>query len=80
MFKPFPFATTPRLDTVAVDLMFRNFLFGGQPGIGKTFALRDLVLAAALDPRAEIRGYDLKGVGDFAVLGAGDGRVRQRPR
>ncbi|MGW0506063.1 cell division protein FtsK [Micromonospora sp. NPDC003241] len=68
VFKPFAFATTPRLDTVAVDLMFRNFLFGGQPGSGKTFALRDLVLAAALDPRTEIRGYELKGVGDFAVL------------
>ncbi|MFF3864177.1 cell division protein FtsK [Micromonospora sp. NPDC001898] len=68
VFKAFPFATTPRLDTVAVDLMFRNFLFGGQPGSGKTFALRDLILAAALDPRTEIRGYELKGVGDFAVL------------
>ncbi|MFI5935770.1 cell division protein FtsK [Actinoplanes sp. NPDC051494] len=68
VFKPFAFATTPRLDTVSVDLMYRNFLFGGQPGSGKTFALRDLVLAAALDPRTEIRGYELKGVGDFAVL------------
>ncbi|AEB47843.1 cell division protein FtsK [Micromonospora maris] len=68
VFKPFPFATTPRLDVVSVDLMFRNFLFGGQPGSGKTFALRDLILAAALDPRTEIRGYELKGVGDFAVL------------
>ncbi|MBL6277853.1 cell division protein FtsK [Micromonospora fiedleri] len=68
VFKPFPFATTPRLDTVSVDLMFRNWLFGGQPGSGKTFALRDLILAAALDPRTEIRGYELKGVGDFAVL------------
>nr|WP_308129099.1 cell division protein FtsK [Actinoplanes polyasparticus] len=68
VFKAFAFATTPRLDTVSVDLMYRNFLFGGQPGSGKTFALRDLVLAAALDPRTEIRGYELKGVGDFAVL------------
>ncbi|MGI5523583.1 cell division protein FtsK [Micromonospora sp. CA-259024] len=68
VFKAFPFATTPRLDTVAVDLMFRNYLFGGQPGSGKTFALRDLILAAALDARTEIRGYELKGVGDFAVL------------
>ncbi|MCG5464858.1 cell division protein FtsK [Micromonospora sp. MED01] len=68
VFKAFPLATTPRLDTVAVDLMFRNFLFGGQPGSGKTFALRDLILAAALDARTEIRGYELKGVGDFAVL------------
>lgn len=68
VFRPFAFATTPKLDTVSVDLMFRNFLFGGQPGSGKTFALRDLILAAALDPRTEIRGYELKGVGDFAVL------------
>lgn len=68
VFKAFAFATTPRLDTVSVDLMFRNWLFGGQPGSGKTFALRDLILAAALDARTEIRGYELKGVGDFAVL------------
>ncbi|WBB49043.1 cell division protein FtsK [Verrucosispora sp. WMMA2044] len=68
LFKAFPFATTPRLDTIHAGMMFRNWLFGGQPGSGKTFALRTLVLAAALDPRAEIRGYELKGVGDFAVL------------
>jgi S-DNA-T family DNA segregation ATPase FtsK/SpoIIIE len=68
VFKPFPFATTPRLDVVEVELMFRNYLFGGQPGSGKTFALRDLVLAAGLDWRTELRGYELKGVGDFGVL------------
>jgi len=68
VFKPFPFATTPRLETINAELMFRNWLFGGQPGSGKTFALRDLVLAAALDARAEIRGYELKGVGDFGVV------------
>lgn len=67
VFKPFPFATDPRLNVVDVELMYRNWLFGGQPGSGKTFALRDLVLAASLDPRVEIRGYELKGVGDFAV-------------
>ncbi|OHV44903.1 cell division protein FtsK [Pseudofrankia sp. BMG5.36] len=66
VFEPFAFATTPRMTTVCVSLMFRNWLFGGQPGSGKTFALRLLVAAAALDPRAEIRGYELKGVGDFA--------------
>ncbi|WP_433302279.1 cell division protein FtsK [Actinoplanes sp. CA-030573] len=68
LFKPFPFATTPKLDEIFAELMFRNWLFGGQPGSGKTFALRLLLLAASLDPRAEIRGYELKGVGDFAVL------------
>jgi DNA segregation ATPase FtsK/SpoIIIE, S-DNA-T family len=68
LFKPFAFATTPKLDQVMAEMMYRNWLFGGQPGSGKTFALRLLLLAASLDPRAEIRGYELKGVGDFAVL------------
>jgi S-DNA-T family DNA segregation ATPase FtsK/SpoIIIE len=69
VFKPFPFATTPRLDTITAELLFRNWLFGGQPGSGKSFALRLLVLAAALDVRVELRGYELKGVGDFALTG-----------
>lgn len=68
VFKPFPFATTPRMDVVNASLMFRNWLVGGQPGSGKTFALRLAVLAASLDPRAELRIYELKGVGDFKVL------------
>ncbi|MET9241070.1 cell division protein FtsK [Nonomuraea sp. NPDC003709] len=68
VFKPFPFATTPRMETVNASLMFRNWLVGGQPGSGKTFALRLATLAAALDPRAELRIYELKGVGDFKVL------------
>jgi S-DNA-T family DNA segregation ATPase FtsK/SpoIIIE len=68
VFKDFSFACTPRLDDVLAGLMFRNWLFGGQPGSGKTFGLRNLILAASLDARTEIRGYELKGVGDFAVL------------
>jgi S-DNA-T family DNA segregation ATPase FtsK/SpoIIIE len=69
VFKPFPFATTPRLEQTDVSLAFRNWLFGGQPGSGKSWAMRLLVLAAALDPRVELRGYELKGVGDFAQVG-----------
>lgn len=68
VFKPFPFATDPRMNVVDAELMYRNWLFGGQPGSGKTFALRDVVLAAALDAHVELRGYELKGVGDFEVL------------
>ncbi|RAY16593.1 cell division protein FtsK [Actinomadura craniellae] len=68
VFKPFPFATTPRMNVVDASLMYRNWLFGGQPGSGKTFALRLLALAAALDPRAELRIYEMKGVGDFKAL------------
>ncbi|GIH21483.1 cell division protein FtsK [Rugosimonospora africana] len=68
VFHPFPLFTNPRMDVLTAELMFRNWLIGGQPGSGKTFTLRGLVLAAALDPRTEIRGYELKGVGDFKVL------------
>lgn len=68
VFKPFPFATDPRMNVVDAELIFRNWLDGGQPGSGKSFALRLKVLAAALDARAELRGYELKGVGDFEVL------------
>lgn len=68
VFKPFPFATTPRLTTVNGGLFERNWLFGGVPGSGKTAAIRVVVLAAALDPRAQLLGYELKGTGDYATL------------
>jgi S-DNA-T family DNA segregation ATPase FtsK/SpoIIIE len=69
VFKPFPFATTPRMDTTDAAIAGRNWLFGGQPGSGKSWAMRLIVLAAALDVRVELRGYELKGVGDFAQVG-----------
>jgi S-DNA-T family DNA segregation ATPase FtsK/SpoIIIE len=56
------------MNVIDAELISRNWLDGGQPGSGKTFALRLKVLAAALDPRVELRGYELKGVGDFAVI------------
>jgi S-DNA-T family DNA segregation ATPase FtsK/SpoIIIE len=68
VFKTFPFATTPRMDITDAALAFRNWLFGGQPGSGKSWAMRLLVLAAALDVRVELRGYELKGVGDFKAI------------
>jgi S-DNA-T family DNA segregation ATPase FtsK/SpoIIIE len=68
VFKSFPFATNPRMNVIDAELIFRNWLVGGQPGSGKSFALRLAVLAAALDVRVELRGYELKGVGDFEVL------------
>jgi S-DNA-T family DNA segregation ATPase FtsK/SpoIIIE len=68
VFKPFPVFITPRMETVNAMLIYRNWLIGGQPGSGKTFLLRLLVLAAALDPRAEIRGYEFKGVADFKAV------------
>jgi len=68
VFRPFPFATTPRLTAVKAGIIARNWLFGGVPGSGKTFAMRVLVLAAALDARVELRGYELKGTGDYDMV------------
>ena len=68
VFTQFPLLTSPRLDVIDAELMFRNWLIGGQPGSGKTFVLRLLALAAALDVRTELRVYELKGVSDFAPL------------
>ncbi|MBB6351247.1 S-DNA-T family DNA segregation ATPase FtsK/SpoIIIE [Nonomuraea muscovyensis] len=68
VFQPFLFATTPRMEFINAELMYRNWLIGGQPGSGKTFLMRLLVLAASLDPRVELRGYEFKGVGDFKIV------------
>ncbi|MEV5629208.1 FtsK/SpoIIIE domain-containing protein [Micromonospora tulbaghiae] len=68
IFKPFPFATDPRLRPVMGQLIYRNWLIGAMPGAGKTFSLRELLLVAALDPTAELIGYELKGTGDLDML------------
>lgn len=68
IFKPFPFSTDPRLRQVTGALMYRNWLIGAMPGAGKTFSLRLPLLAASLDPTAELMGYELKGTGDLDML------------
>ncbi|MBB5871978.1 S-DNA-T family DNA segregation ATPase FtsK/SpoIIIE [Allocatelliglobosispora scoriae] len=68
LFRPFPFGTDPRGRQVGVTLMFASAAIGAIPRMGKTFALRLMLLAAALDPRAELHPYDLKGTGDFGAL------------
>lgn len=68
LFKPFPFGTDPRGRLVVISLMFATMVIGALPRMGKTFSLRLILLAAALDPRAELRIYDLKGTGDLSAL------------
>ena len=48
--------------------MFVSVIIGAIPRMGKTFLLRLLLLICALDVRAEIHAYDLKGTGDLAPL------------
>lgn len=68
LFDRFPFGTDPRKRPVKAGLIWRNWLLGGIPGSGKSGALRLLLLAAALDQRVELRGYELKGSGDLDML------------
>lgn len=68
LFQPVPFGNDQRGRLVVLLLMFASVLIGAMPRMGKTFALRVLLLAAALDPRAELWLYELKGTGDLSPL------------
>ncbi|MGH8879321.1 MAG: cell division protein FtsK, partial [Stackebrandtia sp.] len=68
LFKPFAFGTDPRGRWAQMDLMYTNVLIGSIPGMGKTFSMRLPLLGAALDPRAELWVYELKGTGDLEPI------------
>jgi len=68
LFVPQPFGTDQRGRWVPVRVMFNSVVIGAIPRMGKTFALRELLLIAALDPRAELHVFDNKGTGDLAAL------------
>jgi DNA segregation ATPase FtsK/SpoIIIE, S-DNA-T family len=81
-----PFGVDQRGRAVSILLMFANVLIGAMPRFGKTFALRVLVLAAALDASAQLRCFELKGTGDLGPVenvchhygsGADDGTLEQ---
>ncbi|PYC80585.1 cell division protein FtsK [Streptomyces tateyamensis] len=69
LFEPVNFATDQRGAWVTIILMFMAGIIGAVPRMGKTFLLRLLLLIAALDPRAELHTYDLKGTGDLDPVG-----------
>lgn len=68
LFTPFAYGTSVRNEPITLPLMFANMIIGSVPRIGKTFALRLALLAASLDPTAEIHAADLKGTGDLDAL------------
>ena len=68
LFRPWPFGTDQRGRPVPLTLMFASMVIGSIPRMGKTFAMRLVLLACALDVRSELHAYDLKGTGDFSVL------------
>ncbi|MEN8650367.1 cell division protein FtsK [Streptomyces sp. 21So2-11] len=68
LFKPVVFGNDQRMGDVAVTLMFASVVVGSIPRMGKTFLMRLFLLIAALDPRAQLYAFDLKGTGDFGAL------------
>lgn len=68
VFKPQPVFTDQRGRWVELTLAYTSGVIGSVPRMGKTFALRELALVGALDPRCEIYAYDLKGTGDLSAL------------
>ncbi|MFE9812152.1 cell division protein FtsK [Streptomyces sp. NPDC005548] len=69
LFKPVSYGTDQRGRWVEVTLMYIAGVIGAIPRMGKTFLLRLLLLIAALDPRAELHTYDMKGTGDLDPVG-----------
>jgi S-DNA-T family DNA segregation ATPase FtsK/SpoIIIE len=69
LFESFPVGTNPQGRAVTICLMFASMIIGSIPRMGKTFSLRVILLAAALDVRAELHVYDLKGGADMRCLG-----------
>jgi DNA segregation ATPase FtsK/SpoIIIE, S-DNA-T family len=65
VFTGVPVGITQRGDVVNFVLNGANFVFGGQPGQGKSNAARVVMLGAALDPLAELRVHVFAGNGDF---------------
>ncbi|MGK5731469.1 cell division protein FtsK [Streptomyces sp. URMC 124] len=69
LFKPVAWGTDQRGRWVEITPMYLAGVIGAIPRMGKTFLLRLLLLIAALDPRAEVHSYDLKGTGDLDPVG-----------
>lgn len=65
LFEPIHWGTDARGEPVTVPLMFASGIIGALPRLGKTFTLRLIMLAMALDTRCKLYVYNLKGGADF---------------
>jgi DNA segregation ATPase FtsK/SpoIIIE, S-DNA-T family len=68
IFQPMPQFTDQQGRWVDLTLAYNHFVVGGAPGFGKSFAVRQLGVAAAFDPRVQIITMDGKGNGDLRPL------------
>jgi S-DNA-T family DNA segregation ATPase FtsK/SpoIIIE len=66
IFQPVPFVTDRRGEWVDVTFVPSSVVIGALPRMGKTWLLRQALLAAGLDPRTRVYALDGKGTGDLA--------------
>ncbi|MDG6108140.1 AAA family ATPase [Dactylosporangium aurantiacum] len=68
VFEEHEFGSNERQQPVKTSLFARSFVIAGQPGSGKSYAARALVLMASQDPTVEFKIAEFKGTGDFIDL------------
>ncbi len=68
IFLPTPMFTNQQGKWVDLTFAYNHFVVGGQPGFGKSYALRQIGVALAFDPRTMIVCLDGKGNGDLRPL------------
>lgn len=68
LFDPLPLFTDQRGQWVNQTLAYTSWVIGAVPRMGKTRCLLNLGLTCALDPRARLFVFDLKGTGDLSAL------------
>ncbi|WP_214110679.1 FtsK/SpoIIIE domain-containing protein [Acrocarpospora catenulata] len=66
--KPVPFGRDAQGNRIEVGLLWQSAFFGGLPRRGKTFSMRLLIAAAALDGWARLYLADGKGGADFRAV------------
>lgn len=60
LWDPIPIGINGEGELVKLELVFSNFLIGGEPGGGKSVTLQNIVAAAALDPECKLYLFDGK--------------------
>lgn len=68
IFRPQPLFTDQRGEWVYQTLAYTGWVIGAVPRMGKTLALLNIGLVAAMDPNVRLYVFDLKGTGDLSAL------------
>lgn len=67
IFHSFPAFTDQKNQWVGLTLAYASMIVGAVPRMGKTFVVRELLLASGLDKRVRVAAIDGKGTGDLSA-------------